>query len=405
MRGQTLIVNEITIEKLVYGGDGLGRLDGKIVLVPFVLPGETVRIETVRETAGMARGRLLEVLEPSPHRVPAPCPYFSRCGGCQHQHAAYATQVEWKRAIVAEVLQRVGKLAPPEQITAVTGPPWAYRNRMQFHVRNGRIGLFQPGSHRLESVAHCPIAAPKINEALAILRRMVNQPRFPPFLRSVELFTNGEQVQLNVRETASRRIARSFFDWCAKWIPGADAATLDYPAAGVSYRVGHRSFFQVNRFLIDELVEAAMPEGGGETALDLYAGVGLFALPLARRFRTVRAVESARPAVADLEHNAERAALPVEAVRGTAEIFLESLDKVPDFVLADPPRSGLGKAVVRHLLRLLPARITIVSCDPATLARDLSALVAGGYRLDGVRLVDLFPQTYHIETVVRLARG
>lgn len=402
MRGQISIVNEIKIEKLVYGGDGLARLNGKVVLTPFVLPGETARVQTVQETAGMIRARLVEIIEPSPHRLPAPCPYFARCGGCHYQHAPYEKQVEWKRAILEEALRRIGKFEPPEEIVLVAGPPWEYRNRMQFHLRGGRIGLYQAGSHRLEPIEHCPISAPKINEALAVLRRMTKQERFPSFLRSLELFTNGAEVQLNVLETAGHGVARGFFEWCAKWIPGAQAATLDYPAIGETFRVGHRSFFQVNRFLIDSLVETALQGAEGESAFDLYAGVGLFSLPLARRFRAVRAVESTRGAFADLKHNAERSGLPVEAARATAESFLKSLERTPDFVLADPPRSGLGHGVVRQLLRIRPPRITVVSCDPSTLARDMAALVTGAYQIDALALVDLFPQTYHIEAVATL---
>ncbi len=169
--------------------------------------------------------------------------------------------------------------------------------------------------------------------------------------------------------------------------------------------MSHRSFFQVNRFLTDKLVDLALEGAEGEHAVDLYAGVGLFSLPLARRFRTVTAVESAASAVRDLEFNTARASLGVTASRATAEMFLEELERPPDFVLADPPRAGLGKHVVRHLLRLQPPRVTIVACDPATLARDIGPLAAAGYRLERVTLIDLFPQTYHIETVVHLRRA
>jgi 23S rRNA (uracil1939-C5)-methyltransferase len=158
----------------------------------------------------------------------------------------------------------------------------------------------------------------------------------------------------------------------------------------------------VNRFLIDRMVDAGLADAEGDTAIDLYAGVGLFSLPLARRVRSVTAVESGSSAVHDLEFNAERASLPIQVERTMVESYLEGLSATPDFVLADPPRAGLGKGVVGQLLRLRPPRMTIVSCDPATLARDLAALVGSGYRLERVTMIDLFPQTYHIETVVSL---
>jgi len=399
--GQSSILTEIKVEKLIYGGEGLARPEGRVVLTPFVLPGELVRVRPRRESPKLLRASPVEILRASKHRVKPPCRHFGRCGGCHYQHADYEYQHEQKRAIFSEVLGRLGRISDAE-IQVVSGPPLGYRNRIQLHVANGRIGFHQASSHRLCPVGECPIASPKLNVALAELRRMLPQPRFPHMLRSLELFTNETEVQINVRETDGRRIGRNFFEWCAARIPGADAVDMDYPAAGETLRVGPRSFFQANRFLLDRLVELALEKVEGETAADLYAGVGLFSLPLARRLKSVTAVESTLGAHSDLEHNAQRAGLAVTAHRGRAEGYLAGLERSPDFVLADPPRAGLGKRVVGELLRLKPARLTIVSCDPATLARDLSALIAGGYALDGITLVDLFPQTYHVESVTHL---
>ncbi len=382
----------------------MGRLNGKVVLAPFVLPGERVSVEAVAETKGLVRARLVEILEPSPHRAEPPCEYFGRCGGCHYQQAPYAEQLGWKEAILREALRRAGRVEAPE-IEVVAGPPLEYRNRIQLHVEGSRIGYFRSGSHVLQPVMQCPIAAPLLNEALAHLRQMGHQPRFPKFLRSIELFTNGERVQVNVRETGAQRVARSFFDWCGKHIPGAADATLEYAAAGGTFRVGHRSFFQVNRFLIDRLVQLATAGESGELALDLFAGVGLFSLPLARRFGRVVAAEAVRAAAADLEFNAGRAELPVEVQCSTAEMFLATMTGAPELVVADPPRSGLGKGVVRELLRLRPRRLTIVSCEPPTLGRDLAPLLAGGYQFESLTLIDLFPQTYHIEAVAKLQAG
>ncbi len=395
---------ELTVEKLVYGGAGLGRLEGRAVLVPFVLPGEVATIEVERERSGMAEARATAMLSRSPERVEPQCPYFARCGGCSYQHAGYEFQLAQKTAIVREVLRRVGKLEPPGEIAIVSGPPWEYRNRAQFHLDGGKIGFLEAGSHRLCPVDRCPISSPRINESLAALRRMIRDRRFPRFLRSVELFTNEREVQLNVLDT-DRPLARGFFQWCAEQMPGAGESSLEYTVGGEIYRVGHRSFFQVNRFLIDRLAECALDGAEGMSALDLYAGVGLFSLPLARRCRSVLAVESNASALRDLEFNAERAGMAVAARKATVEQFLETVEAPPDFVLADPPRAGLGKSVVNELLRLKAPVLTIVSCDPATLARDLAPLLAGGYRFDALTLIDLFPQTWHIETVTRLRLG
>jgi 23S rRNA (uracil1939-C5)-methyltransferase len=391
----------VSVEKLVYGGEGLARVDGRVVLAPFVLPGERVRVESEQEKPGLVRARTLEVLEAAPERVAPPCSYFGRCGGCQYQHATYDAQLAAKRAILEEELRRLGKidLELAEGIATVAGEPWAYRNRVQVHFEGQNLGYREARSHRLCPITHCPIASPKVNETIAALNEMARDRRWPRFLRSLEIFTDEQQVQLNVLDSA-QPVARRFFDWCAEKIPGLVAGEIDYQDR---FRVSRNSFFQINRFLLDPLVEAAIADVRGETAIDLYSGVGLFALALGESFREVAAVESGSAAVRDLAFNAERAGRTnVRAEHATAEAYLETLEIAPDFVLLDPPRSGIGKIVARRLLDLLPRAITIVSCDPATLARDLPALLAGGYRIDHMALIDLFPQTYHLETVVRL---
>ncbi len=316
--------------------------------------------------------------------------------------------------MLREVLRRVGKLEAPEEIGVLSGPPFEYRNRSQFHLAQGKIGYLEAGSRILVPVEdHCPISSPKINEALAALRDMMHDRRFPHFVHGIEIFTNEERFQVNVLESERSKkgphrhsgVARSFFDWCAERMPGAGDGSLDYRTAAGVFRVGPRSFFQVNRFLADTLIETALDGAEGRTALDLYAGVGLFSIPLARKFASVTAVDSSSAAVRDLRFNAERAGVAVEAKQGAADLYLETLNQSPGFVLADPPRSGLGKQAVKRLLEIAPSRIHIVSCDPATLARDLRALLDGGYQLQSLTMVDLFPQTYHIESVAKLARG
>lgn len=404
--GETSILNDasgalpqaasetVTIDKWVYGGDGLGRIDGRVILVPFILPGETARVAVGKDI----HANLLEVVSPAPERVVPPCPLFTKCGGCHYQHAPYEFQLPRKVEILREQLRRVGKIEYNGEIEIISGPPLAYRNRVQFHVAEGKIGYLEAGSHTLVPVTgDCPIASPKVNQALGIMRERMRDRRFPDFIRTLEIFTNEAEVQINVPET-NRPVARSFFAWCES------VAALDYATSFGTFRVGPRSFFQVNRFLMERLVDAALEGAEGETALDLYAGVGLFALPLARRFREVHAVEAGSSAVRDLEFNAERAgAAAIRAHRTRVEDFLAQHHSAPEFVLADPPRAGLGKAVVHNLERLAPQRITIVSCDPATLARDLAGLTR--YKIRRLILIDLFPQTFHLETIVQLERS
>jgi 23S rRNA (uracil1939-C5)-methyltransferase len=258
-------------------------------------------------------------------------------------------------------------------------------------------------SNRLVGIQTCPISSPRINEALAQLKKLLHDPHWPRFLRSLELFTNEEKVMVNVRETdGNRRLAKGFFEWLAKTVEGASDGELYYEAAGFRFRVSHGSFFQVNRHLAGPLVSEALGDAEGRSALDLYAGVGLFSLPLAQRFQQVQAVETDTAAVRDLTVNAEAHGCGIAVQRLQAEQYLEGVTERPDFILADPPRAGLGKHAVRHLLRLRSPRLVLVSCDPSTLARDLAVLLGGGYRLRRLSMVDLFPQTYHIETVAHL---
>ena len=342
---------------------------------------------------------MLEVLEAAADRVAAPCPVFGRCGGCHYQHAPYEYQLAAKRSILVEELRRLGKIEPPEEIRLISGEPLGYRNRVQLAVEETHIGYREARSHKLCAVDACPVASPKINESIAALNRMARDRRWPKFIRALEVFTDEQQVQINVLET-DRPVARRFFDWCATEIEGVVEGALDYQGR---YRVSSNSFFQVNRFLLDALVETALGDASGDTAVDLYAGVGLLSMPLARRFREVVAVESGSGAVRDLQFNAEREGLTnLRALQGTAEEHLAGLETPPDLVVLNPPRAGLGKNLVKRLNELKPRQVVIVACDPATLARDLSGLIAGGYRIGRMALVDLFPQTYHLETVVGL---
>lgn len=391
----------LRIEKLVYGGDGLARAGRHVVFVPYSLPGESVKIAVQERKAQHVRATIQEILEPSPHRVAPPCQHFTACGGCHYQQADYGFQVESKLAILRETLQRVGKITPPEAIDVITGPPLEYRNRAQFHVQDNKIGYHEEGSRIIQGIEHCHIISPKLHEAFDALRKMMRDRRWPNFLRTVELFTNETDVQLNVLQ-ATQPLAKRFFGWCAEEISGFASSSLNYPAGEYNFRVSHDAFFQINRFLIGPLVEAALQGAEGERALDLYSGVGLFSLPLARIIPHVTAVENGVPAWHDIQFNAQTAGVQIEALQTSAEDYLATAQGQQfDFVLADPPRAGLGKRAVASLLKMQPKRLTIVSCDPATLARDLAALMPT-YGIEGMTLIDLFPQTYHLETVVRL---
>ena len=382
----------INVEKWVYGGDAMARIEGRVVFVPFVLPGEIVK---VRLKDGDMHAELAEITQPAPERVVPPCPLFTHCGGCHYQHAPYEFQVARKVDILREQLRRVGKIKWEGEIETISGPALGYRNRGQFHLANGKIGYLAPGTHDLVPVdGECPISSPRLNQALQEMRDRMTDRRFPNFVHSLELFTDETKVQVNILET-DRPVAKSFYEWCQSTV------ALEYSTTFGKFRVSPRSFFQVNRFLVDQLVEAAIGDAAGETALDLYAGVGLFAIPLARKFKKVAAVEAGITAARDLEVNAQNAGQVIQHLQGRVEDHLARMTATPDFIVADPPRAGLGKTVVSHLARLKPPKLTIVSCDPATLARDVAGLT--DYKIDSLTLVDLFPQTYHLETVARLS--
>ena len=395
----------LRIEKLVYGGDGLARQNGQVVLLPFVLPGELVRAETRPAKGATLRGEVAALIESSAERVEPACRYFADCGGCHYQHAGYPYQLELKAAILRETVRRLGGIDLDVPLRVSSAEPWGYRNRIQLHISGRQLGFLRAESHDLCAVDSCPVASPRLNQALLALNDAVLRPEWPEFLEALEVFTNENDIQLNIVQSR-RPVAARFFNFCAEAIPGFLPGALEYRAAGHTFRIGRGSFFQVNRFLIDSLVEevvgALNPADGDSPVIDLYAGVGLFTLPLSKRFAKVTAVERSGPAFRDLEWNSAVAETAIRPVQSATEDFLHEMQAPAGIIIADPPRSGLGKAVTDELVRLRARRLVVVSCDPATLARDLKSLSAA-YRIERATLVDLFPQTYHFETVMHLA--
>jgi 23S rRNA (uracil1939-C5)-methyltransferase len=429
----------LNIEKLVYGGDGLARLPaddrgpGKAVFLPFVLPGETVEATLREEKSGFARAQLDRILTSSPRRADPRCPYFHRCGGCHYQHTEYEHQLEIKAAILKENLRRMARLELETELQVHPSPPWNYRNRSRFTVQTApefALGYYKFNSHELLEVEECPISSPLINRALAAAWQLGRAGRVPLGVQEIEFFANSDDTQVLAEvycfpETAPEPFAADLKIALAE-ISGvvffaarsAKAEGQGYPKALggsghliyatrlAAYRVSAGAFFQVNRHLTDELVEIVLGHRGGGatgTALDLYAGVGLFSSVLNREFERVIAVESSPTSHGDLLYNSPA---NVKAVRATTEQYLENVaGKLrPELVVVDPPRSGLGERVIKGLVKLSAPRITYVSCDPATLSRDLARLLQSGYRVEAAHIVDLFPQTYHLESVFHFVR-
>lgn len=439
---------DLTIEKLIYGGDGLARLPadekgrGKAVFVPFVLEVEKVAATIIEEKPGFARARADKILEPSAARIDPKCPYFQRCGGCHYQHTGYDHQLEIKTAILKENLRRLAKIELASEIEVHASPPWNYRNRTRLQVRaegEFSLGYFQFGSHIVLSVEECPISSPLINRAITTLWKLGRDRQVPQELREIELFANEDDTKLQIELYCDPRLdksqraqaGRNFAEQLQREMPevvgvyvfaqtvaaergvqgrvseepewSIGLGVFRYKTKAAAFRVSGGAFFQVNRFLVDELVKIVTANRSGEFALDLYAGVGLFSAPLSKAFGHIVAVESSHSAAADLPYNSGP---NVKTARATVDQYLAGKGNKlrPDLVVVDPPRAGLGDRVARSLGKMDARRLTYVSCDPATLARDLVALIGGGFGVEQVHLVDLFPQTFHIESVVQLVR-
>ncbi len=425
---------QLKIEKPVYGGDGLARLPadekgpGKSVFVPFALEGELVEAELIEQKPGFARAKLESVVTPSSARVVAECPYFGHCGGCQYQHSSYEHQLQMKAAILRETLQRTGKIELPCELRIHPSPPWNYRNRTRLKVRTApefALGYHRFRSHDFLAVKQCPISSPLIDRAIKAITTLGTGEHLGGELQELELFANqaddtllaeayctsgtvqddaiklAEKLKASLPEIVGVTVFDATHASQPKYLGHAGDTHLSYQTEAFTYRVSAGSFFQVNRWLIDQLVGLVTANAAGKSVVDLYAGVGLFSTVLARSFAQVIAVEASQTSFSDLRHNAPQG---VMAVRATTEQFLDKESLRPDFVVVDPPRGGLGERNVRNLVKMNPARITYVSCDPSTLARDLRTFVGLGYRIEGADFIDLFPQTYHIESVFRLAR-
>jgi 23S rRNA (uracil1939-C5)-methyltransferase len=441
----------LTIEKMIYGGEGLSRLPGddkgpgKAVFVPLVLPGEKVEASLTEQKPGFARARVDSIAEPSPRRTEPNCRYFGACGGCHYQHTRYEHQLEIKSEILRETLRRTAKIELSVGIQVHPSPPWSYRNRSRLKVQTApefRTGYFRMASHELLAVDECPISSPLINRGITALWQNGRNAKVPSGIDEIEFFANADDDQLLIEVTAkpdSRRAAlRAWSEEFSSSMPeirgvvvfreaqndafaapaklltvGSDHLT--YQTQRASYRVSAGSFFQTNRHLTDELVKIVTEGQSGQAALDLYAGVGLFSTALGDIHHIV-CVESSQTSSADLSYNLLSNG---EAVRATTEQYLSGSAKTrragkgeiiphlsyqPDLAVVDPPRSGLGERVAHMLVTLGAPRVVYVSCDPVTLARDLTVLQTGGYRIEQMHLIDLFPQTYHIESVVHLAR-
>jgi 23S rRNA (uracil1939-C5)-methyltransferase len=398
---------ELRLEKLAYGGDAMGRLsDGRTVFVPFGLPGERVRVRLTEERRNFARADLLEILEASPHRVAPRCKHFGVCGGCHYQNLPYEQQLRAKTEILRDQLTRIGKIENPPVHDIVASPsPWNYRNSVQFHLtEEGKLGYVKAQAPTVFAITECHLPEETINS-------LWQQLEFEPGtnIERVSLRSGKDQdvllaLESNMPEPPELELEAEIsvvhiYEEQSVVIAGNDHIVISVLER--DFRVSAASFFQVNTAMAEKMVQhlsTHLPLTQSSTLLDVYCGTGLFSAFLAPKCERLIGIESSFSACEDFSFNLDEFD-NVELYEGLAEEVIPHLDVQPDIVLVDPPRAGLDKRVVDGILKLDPGVIAYVSCDPSTLARDAARLLGGGYHLQDVTPFELFPQTFHIESI------
>ncbi|MFQ5872713.1 MAG: class I SAM-dependent RNA methyltransferase [Dehalococcoidia bacterium] len=380
----------IDLTDIGHGGEAIGRADGQVVFAAYGIPGEKALVEGRQRKRDYIKGRVTEVLEPSPHRTTPPCADFGTCGGCQWQHIDYSFQLELKQRILREQLERIGKISSPYvPPTHPTPSPWHYRNHARFSVnRAGDLGFTRADDYQFLAIDYCHLMHPEINSALADFQGKC---------------AGAHQVSIRYGVATGERLVQPPLHHLGIEM-GSGQAHFTEVLFGYRFRVSGPSFFQVNTPQAERLVAAVRDRlglKGDELLVDAYAGVGTFAALFAPYVKKVLAIEESSSAMKDAKVNCAPFR-NVELALSKAEAALPELSERPDVVILDPPRVGCHRKVLEALLELAPPKIVYVSCDPATLARDLGILCRDGYRLKEALPVDMFPQTYHIESVSTL---
>ena len=405
---------EVEIERLLPGGVGLAHAEGLTLFVSLAAPGDVLRVVIDRMQGKVGFASIVEVLKPSPVRIEPPCPYFGRCGGCDFQQLTYEAQLNAKVEIIRDCLHRIAKIDTPLNIPIHPSPnQWQYRARAMWQVDSNDklLGYFERGSNRVCDVEYCAVLVPELQITLEGVRNELRESTAVNRLRDIEVVAGNEGVSV------------------APPLAGFKTEIVSRIIGNETYLFSAEAFFQINHGLLEPLIAEALrdvnreenaapgiPSGEprnevrsgtvGKSAIDLYCGVGLFTLPLARRFERVIGVEGSERATEFARRNLEFAKLNnAEVLTSRVSDWMKQHARSfgpLDFLLLDPPRAGAENAVVAGILALRPARIAYVSCDPATLARDLKKLIAGGYALNSIVAFDMFPQTHHVETVAHL---
>ncbi|QQS33807.1 MAG: class I SAM-dependent RNA methyltransferase [Acidobacteriota bacterium] len=376
----------LSIDRIVPGGLGIGFADGMTFFVPLTAPGDVIVAEVTRRKGKIAWCEIEELIESGPQRIEPPCPHYGLCGGCNFQHLTYSEQIAAKREIVRDCLRRIGGIEMPDLAIVFESPKqFGYRTRVRWHTDGDRdaVGFKRRRSDDVIIVDNCPILSDGLNLVLA----------------KSDVLGNDLPDELEASADDQGKVVFS------PNIQGSDSE-LSRIVAGLEYRYSAECFFQANSAMLEPLVTAAVEGLAGERALDLYCGVGLFSLPLAQKFDSVDAVEGSSPSAEYAIANSKRAGLTNVNVQ-TSDVELFCTDGVLgkyDAVVLDPPRSGPPQALIANLATSGVRTVSYVSCEPSILARDLKTLLAAGYKITGFTMLDLFPQTHHVETVVRLVQ-
>lgn len=386
-------VIDVHIEKIVPRGFGLAFAEKLTVFVPLSAPGDDLRVRIVEMKKRIAFAEIVEIIKPGPMRIVPPCPYFGKCGGCDFQQMSYAAQLEAKVGIIRDCLHRIGKIEFDCEIPIIASPQELnYRSRARWHIDRDEkaIGYFARDSHDVIDVSFCPIVTPGLETAFENIRGSIEWEALWAERSEIEA-ASGDEDRVSI---ASEEFSES-------------PSELSFALNGDTYNYSAETFFQANKFLIGELIDRATAGASGEMAFDLYCGVGLFTLPLARQFGTVVAVEGGSSAVDFAKKNVAGAGLENAKIvcKSVGRFLSENKTEKIDFILIDPPRAGTENHVIAAVAALRPSQISYVSCEPSILARDLRIFIDAGYAIEKITALDMFPQTHHVETIVRLKRN
>ncbi len=413
----------VNITDLAYGGSGVGRIGRKVVFVPYTAPGDEVRVEITSEKKSYSEGRVVEILSASPSRVEPPCGHFGRCGGCAFQHISYPVQLEWKDRILRETIKRIGKtIALRYDPPVASQKEFAYRTRARFHGDGPGWGFYESGSRRVVDIEACPVLEPALNAALSGVRNAFSASGVDPSaVKDFEIAAGDDgkaAASIDFSRTPPAALARALenvsalkgFELRGPMGRASGDLSLQYSASGINFRTRIGVFSQVNlrqnENLVNKVLEYCGPAATGRV-LDLFSGTGNLTLPAARGSIGAFGVESNGQAVRLAVENAamnsiKSARFAEDDAAGWLARNIKTLEmERPDVVILDPPRGG-DPEVARFLAALKPKKIIYVSCSPPTLARDISVLSGAGYRLFRAGILDMFPQTYHIESIAGL---